>query len=233
MVGLSLRVSPGWLLLIKGIRTFSLTRSGPIYIASTDCSDPIADSYTGVGTILSLVNISSNDHEFKSRIKVVYPPNSHNFAELSDSAIMQVCDMRIRTSVGDVMLQFQIDDYGVVSGGEIINITLPNYFTILKDAGVNGAVPYYYDQLAEAMFERHAEWARLLKWLEILHRETFNGVPKIPANSYYVYLNMMQWATSNAKYDYNLTHTGVTSVAAINIHYILNNFDPNTGFSIR
>jgi hypothetical protein len=49
----------------KGVFQFDVTGMGPVFIVDTDCADPVADSYVGEGTIISMVNDTSFDFQYK------------------------------------------------------------------------------------------------------------------------------------------------------------------------
>ena len=92
----------------KNIKTFSLMKPGPMYVISADCDSPKQSNYSGRATTLGLVNITSYEHEFKSRVQVIYPAGSHLFEVFKDSAISQYCDVRLQTGEANIMMQFEV-----------------------------------------------------------------------------------------------------------------------------
>jgi hypothetical protein len=57
----------------KGVFEFDVTRvgmntllyQGPVFIVDTDCADPVADPYVGLGTAITLINDTSFDFQYK------------------------------------------------------------------------------------------------------------------------------------------------------------------------
>ena len=74
-----------------------------MFVVAADCSEAYASDYDGKGTILSLVNVTSFAHEFKSRVQVTFPKGSHK-EEIFAGAYSQNCDVRLRTATAEVQM---------------------------------------------------------------------------------------------------------------------------------
>ena len=112
----------------------------------------------------------------------------------------------------------------MISGGEILNVTYPGKFSVIKDSYF-GEKEYHFDEIASAIKETDTVWSNVTKWLEINWRETFDGVPKIPLGPHETFINTMQWATDHGYYAPRLTSSGIDAIAAANIQHILTQYD--------
>jgi hypothetical protein len=94
------------------------------------------------------------------RMKVTFPANSYNAKGLENSAVSQLCDIRLF----EVMMRFKQDEWyclilthlfrHALNGGELINVTFPGEnLTIYNSIANKNALPHsddiYFDEVAE------------------------------------------------------------------------------------
>jgi hypothetical protein len=109
-------------------------------------------------------------------MQVLYPPFSHNAPGLESSAITQICDVRLLTGEAEVMMRFAQDEWDVLSGGTLVNITFPeenlSVYQQLENPLLTPSKDIYYEQIEQALEKNKHDNAQLIEWV----KDTFNDM---------------------------------------------------------
>jgi hypothetical protein len=112
-------------------------------------------------------------------MKVTFPAFSHNAIGMEDSAVTQICDVRLLTGEADVMMRFEQDEYGVLSGGTLVNITFPDdglsIYNTLDNPELTPSSAVFQDQVARVMEAKKRKWVNLVDWVADTFTDMLNG----------------------------------------------------------
>jgi hypothetical protein len=131
-------------------------------------------------------------------MKVTYPAGSHNAVNLTDSAITQICDVRLLTGEADVMMRFDQDEWNALSGGTLVNIT---FGAVPGEEGEEGQDPLsiyqkmanpelrpsneiYFDEVAQMMENTKHKREDLVDWVALAFNDMLDNAFNIPPNPY-------------------------------------------------
>jgi hypothetical protein len=116
-------------------------------------------------------------------MKVTYPAGSHNALNFTDSAISQICDIRLLTGEANVMMRFKQDEWNALSGGTLVNITFPGedmaIYQKLNNPELVPSSDIYFDEVAQVMDKNKHKLAKLVDWVQVAFNDMLDGVPNV------------------------------------------------------
>jgi hypothetical protein len=116
-------------------------------------------------------------------MQVMYPPFSHNAPGLESSAITQICDVRFLTGEAEVMMRFAQDEWDVLSGGTLVNITFPeenlSVYQQMENPLLTPSNQIYFEQIAILLEKNKRKWSLLVDWVADAFNDMLDGVPNV------------------------------------------------------
>ena len=113
---------------------------------------------------------------------VTYPAFSHNAIGLEESAISQICDVRLLTGEAEVVMRFQQDEYSALSGGTLVNINFPNgpkVYQKFDNPNQKPSSDLYFDEIAQALVETKRKQKDLIDWVSVAFNDMLDDVPNV------------------------------------------------------
>jgi hypothetical protein len=116
-------------------------------------------------------------------MRVTYPAGSHNAPDMLDSAVSQICDVRLLTGEASVMMRFDQDEWKALSGGELVNITFPgedlSIYQQMANPELAPSKEVYFDEVAQIMEKSKHKWEVLVDWVQKTFNDMLDGVPNV------------------------------------------------------
>jgi hypothetical protein len=127
-------------------------------------------------------------------------------------------------------MRFSQDEYDILSGGELVNITFPDDNLSVYNQMENTQLPpssdIFYDQIEIILEKSRNKWETLVKWVGVTFNDMLDDIAITPPNPYIPYIYKLKYGTTRGLYDVKETGRGVSALVAASAKYALYQFDP-------
>lgn len=199
--------------------SFQISSSkGILYAIYTYCDDPEMSSTKLDGTRLTYRDPVNWHGAYSAFVDIIYPAGSHSIDNWNSSDISQSCEIKLFSASASVKFSFIVDEWLMVTGGQIQSITAGNltaYQSMAKSHRL------YYDDF-ETGIERkdRVQWSNMTQWIAGGFENVFDGYIYHPSQGS-AFVNLMQWATlPDGLYHPENTWKGVSAAIAAIAHYV-------------
>lgn len=161
-------------------------------------------------------------------LEVTVPAGSHSNAEFSDIAITQLCEVKLVTGTGSVQFSFIVDEWAMVTGGQIVNITTTHRveqttvtaLQSIRYPELKGSDEMYYGEFETAFGPDIEIYSNLTDQIASALELVFDN------KTYYssqgaTFCNMLSWGTlPDGFYHPEIMFKGVTAAVATVAHFV-------------
>ncbi|KAJ3075229.1 hypothetical protein HDU98_008836 [Podochytrium sp. JEL0797] len=207
---------------------FNMEGDGVVYAYSVVCGDlSVTESNSPDDTKhpsrvrLSLIHSELWNEMYHAIIEIQFPANTHNWKEYSDRDVTQRCTIRYALGEGRVKFAFVSDEWLMVTGGQMNQITIEGQAIVKGDPE-----KHHFDDVLQYMGST-SKYNNMTGWFVEVFTECVSGTTYDPTQAGKI-SSLFQWGQNNRRqYDLNQTWQGIAGAMGSMSHYLLMQYDGN------